>query len=164
MLCNECAPGYHGYPECKRCSCNIHGSIRSPQSGAFECDDRGQCLCKQLVTGKKCDTCRQSTFGLSENNDVGCIRCFCFGRSQECEESDLIWGQIRTPGARNLSIDYVASNQINAEDYAYAVVIVMQGKDIYEREVDIKHINGLQLVPSTHGNLRKCLLVLRLVT
>lgn len=108
--CDSCAPGYYGYPECYRCNCNRHGSLPAIDSDdIIQCDALGQCPCKSLVTGVKCDQCRQSTFGLHEKHPTGCLRCFCFGRSQDCLQSDLTWGQIRSYGSRNLSVEYAPS-------------------------------------------------------
>lgn len=107
--CDSCAPGYYGYPECRRCNCNKHGSLTAVAhaSNHVQCDDSGQCPCKSLVTGQKCDQCREATFGLHEHHPTGCLRCFCFGRSQDCRQSALTWGQIRSYGSRNLSVEYV---------------------------------------------------------
>lgn len=43
--CDNCAPGYYGYPNCQRCNCNRHGT-QLTRNGLGECDDRGQCPCK----------------------------------------------------------------------------------------------------------------------
>lgn len=144
--CDQCAAGYYGYPECKRCGCNKHGSMAS-KSGVVQCDDLGQCPCKSLVTGLKCDECRQSTFGISKFNPDGCTRCFCFGRSQSCRQSDLIWGQIRSYGSRNLSVEYVPS------EYEYVVVIQMEGSRMSREDAEIEMMFGLHLIPSSIGNV-----------
>lgn len=144
--CDQCSPGYFGYPDCKRCSCNKHGSVASI-NGVIQCDDLGQCPCKSLVTGQKCDQCRESTFGISHLNPDGCTRCFCFGRSQHCHQSDLIWGQIRSYGSRNLSVEYVPS------DYEYVVVIQMEGSRMSREDAEIEMMFGLHLIPSSIGNV-----------
>lgn len=145
--CDSCAPGYFGYPECQRCNCNRHGSQITHANGTIQCDDLGQCPCKSLVTGHKCDRCRQSTYGLFERNPTGCLRCFCFGRSQECAQSDLTWGQIRSYGSRNLSVEYVPS------EYAYVVVIQMEGSQASRDDAEIEMMHDLQLVPGSTGNV-----------
>lgn len=143
--CDSCAPGYYGYPECLRCNCNRHGSINSNHSEIISCDDFGQCPCKSMVTGQKCDQCRQATFGMFENNVAGCTRCFCFGRTQNCSESKLTWGQIRSYGSRNLSVEYVPP------EYAYVVVIQIEGSRMFREDAEIEMMYGLQLIPSSTG-------------
>ncbi|XP_055595374.1 laminin subunit alpha-1 [Uranotaenia lowii] len=149
--CNECAVGYYGYPNCRRCACDERGTIPRPD-GQFDCDDNGQCLCKQLVFGHKCDQCRMATFGLSTVNPDGCTRCFCFGRSQDCEQSKFSWGQIRLQGSRNLSVEYVARDEDDF-DFDYVVVIQLEGSRTNREEADIKNMNSLDLIPSSTGNV-----------
>lgn len=99
------------------------------------------------MTGQKCDQCRQSTFGISQKNPDGCTRCFCFGRSQDCQQSDLIWGQIRSYGSRNLSVEYVPS------EYEYVVLIQMEGSRMSREDAEIEMMFGLHLIPSSIGNV-----------
>ncbi|XP_055635054.1 laminin subunit alpha-1 isoform X2 [Toxorhynchites rutilus septentrionalis] len=149
--CSECAVGYYGYPNCHRCECDERGSI--PRSdGTFGCDDNGQCLCKPLVFGQKCDQCKSATFGLAAVNPDGCTRCFCFGRSQDCEQSDLSWGQIRLQGSRNLSVEYVVKAE-DEFDFDYVVVIQLEGTKTNREDAEIKNMNNLDLIPSSSGNV-----------
>lgn len=113
--------------------------------GIVLCDDFGQCPCKSLVTGHKCDQCKPSTFGLAAHNAAGCTRCFCFGRSQECLQSDLTWGQIRAYGSRNLSVEYFPL------DYEYVVVVQMEDSRTYREDAEIEMMFGLHLIPSSTG-------------
>lgn len=108
IKCDYCAAGSYGYPNCQKCGCDVSGTVLS-DGGLLECDDKGQCPCKNLVTGLKCDQCRQATFGLSTTNPDGCTRCFCFGRSQDCQQSEMAWGQARLLGPRNVSIQYITN-------------------------------------------------------
>uniref|UniRef100_A0A182LXB6 Basement membrane-specific heparan sulfate proteoglycan core protein n=1 Tax=Anopheles culicifacies TaxID=139723 RepID=A0A182LXB6_9DIPT len=61
-----------------------------------ECDVRGftgscqrGCECKQLVEGRRCDQCREGSFGLSMHHDTGCLECFCSGVTNSCGSSNL---------------------------------------------------------------------------
>lgn len=121
--------------------------------GKVYCDYKGQCPCKSLVSGLKCDTCRQATFGLSYDNPQGCTTCFCFKRSQSCQQNNLSWGQIKMPVARNLSIEYVTPAAQTKQDYEYVVVIQMEGTKTHREDAEIKLMNGLNLIPKSIGNV-----------
>ena len=155
--CNECAVGYFGYPECRRCNCDVDGSfIRS--DGLIACDSNGQCPCKSLVVGLKCDTCMQSTFGLSALNPEGCTRCYCFGRSAECEQSEWSWGHVRMPEARNLSVQYIRSPapysaHSSHNDYEYIVVVRLDGSKALHEDVKLSLMNDLNIIPQSSGNI-----------
>lgn len=45
--------------------------------------------------GRRCNTCKEGTFGLDMENPDGCTRCFCFERSDKCVEAGLTWDQQR---------------------------------------------------------------------
>ncbi|XP_058446853.1 laminin subunit alpha-1 isoform X1 [Malaya genurostris] len=149
--CNECANGYYQYPNCHRCDCDEQGAIAQPD-GSRDCDDNGQCLCKSMVFGRTCDQCKSATFGLALGNPDGCTRCFCFGRSQDCEQSELSWGQIRLQGSRNLSVEYVAKEEDDF-DFDYVVVIQLDGTKTNREDAEIKNMNNLDLIPSSTGNV-----------
>ncbi|KAI4905523.1 hypothetical protein NFI96_000700 [Prochilodus magdalenae] len=81
--CSRCVAGYYGFPECKRCSCNMGGVISQI------CDpNSGQCLCKSNVEGSRCDMCRKGSFHFDPANPKGCTNCFCFGATDQCRSSD----------------------------------------------------------------------------
>lgn len=143
--CDQCASDHFGYPNCTRCNCDTKGSL------AADCDYLGQCRCKELVTGLKCDQCRQATFGLAQTNPEGCTRCYCSGRSQECEQSDLSWGQVRQIGARNLTVEYVRPMRRTAQEYEY--VVVEEPRQEMKRSQAMEEINSLHLIPSSSGNI-----------
>ncbi|XP_037959166.1 laminin subunit alpha-1 [Teleopsis dalmanni] len=150
--CDNCAIGYFGYPECRRCNCDADGSfIRS--DGLIACDANGQCPCKSLVVGLKCDTCMQSTFGLSALKPEGCTRCFCFGRSAECAQSEWSWGHIRMAESRNLSVQYGNADHVPNNDYEYIVVVQMEGAKSYQEDAEISVMNDLNLIPRSTGNV-----------
>lgn len=141
--CDICLAGYYDHPNCKRCNCNRHGSVLASSNATAICDQQGQCECKPLVTGQKCDQCASSTFGLSHHNPDGCTRCFCFGRSEQCQQSQFTWGQIRAPSARNLSVEYLPQS--------YVVVIKSEGTEMNREDAEIKVLNNLHLIPSSMG-------------
>lgn len=48
------------------------------------------------VFGPSCDTCKDGTFDLREENDAGCTKCFCFGKTTRCNSANLYWAQVNT--------------------------------------------------------------------
>lgn len=87
------------------------------------------------VFGKRCDQCKDGTFGLHETNADGCIPCFCFGRSSSCSVAGLTWNQIRLPQTRILSVHYDTNNNtmyndsdypVNTQEICYINVIICQ--------------------------------------
>ncbi|KAL0966154.1 hypothetical protein UPYG_G00291590 [Umbra pygmaea] len=80
--CDHCAAGFYRFPECVPCDCNQGGVI------ANIChQDTGRCLCKRNVEGIRCDACKDGSFHLNPSNPSGCIRCFCFGATNQCQSS-----------------------------------------------------------------------------
>lgn len=80
--CDTCAPGFHGFPNCRPCDCHEAGTVPGI------CDPlTGQCSCKENVEGPRCDQCRLGTFSLDAANPKGCTRCFCFGATERCRSS-----------------------------------------------------------------------------
>lgn len=150
--CESCAIGYFGYPECRRCNCDAGGSFMR-SDGLIACDSNGQCPCKSLVVGLKCDTCMQSTFGLSSLNPEGCTRCYCFGRSAECEQSNWSWGHVQMLESRNLTIQYIRQQHVQQTDFEYIVVVQMAGSKTYREDAEIQNMNGLNLIPRSTGNV-----------
>lgn len=49
--CDQCLPGYYGYPECVKCNCSTVGS------NSFICDATGKCPCLTNFAGKQCTLC-----------------------------------------------------------------------------------------------------------
>ena len=66
--CDQCAKGYHNYPNCSPCPCNLAGTL----NGA--CD--GECVCKANVEGQRCDKCKSGFFALHESNPLGMLKPF----------------------------------------------------------------------------------------
>ncbi|KAG8193212.1 hypothetical protein JTE90_005560 [Oedothorax gibbosus] len=63
LRCDRCEPGYWGLHKategnsgCSSCNCNMAGSVRD------DCEQMsGRCVCKQGITGMKCDVCPPGT-------------------------------------------------------------------------------------------------------
>ncbi|KAJ8021428.1 Agrin [Holothuria leucospilota] len=80
-LCNSCSPGFwnfrgilEGNEGCQPCGCNRAGSRRD------DCgQDFGQCVCKEGVTGLKCDKCpagqKMGTIGCEEDAEAEPLTC-----------------------------------------------------------------------------------------
>ncbi|XP_067120373.1 laminin subunit alpha lam-3-like [Centruroides vittatus] len=105
--CDKCHFAYYSFPNCLPCNCDIDGTVPTMcnSDGFCQCDENGQCPCKKNVIGFKCDECKSGTFSLTFNNKEGCLECFCFGRSTECEEAYMVWSQI-TGLNRKLVLEY----------------------------------------------------------
>ncbi|NXJ62559.1 LAMB2 protein, partial [Rostratula benghalensis] len=76
--CDRCKPGFFGLsaanPQgCQRCQCDPRGTVAE----GSRCDPiSGECFCKRLVTGRKCDQCLPEHWGLSHDLP-GCRPCDC---------------------------------------------------------------------------------------
>lgn len=49
MSCDQCAPGYHGYPACSACGCDMVGTDEkfcNTTLHVCDCQHSGQCVCK----------------------------------------------------------------------------------------------------------------------
>ncbi|CCG28432.1 Basement membrane proteoglycan [Caenorhabditis elegans] len=65
----------------QRASCDTRGAV-TPYPNNY-----GTCECKSQVTGPNCDQCKPGAFHLSEKSPEGCLKCFCFGVSNDCRSS-----------------------------------------------------------------------------
>lgn len=65
-LCDQCSPGYYGYPDCKPCNCSTIGSQ------ATNCDINGKCHCLGNFGGRTCDSCSPGYYKYPE-----CQRKYC---------------------------------------------------------------------------------------
>ncbi|XP_057678966.1 laminin subunit alpha-2 isoform X4 [Corythoichthys intestinalis] len=89
--CNECQLGFRDFPQCTPCQCNLLGSDTETcdlERRVCACADRtGKCSCKENVMGDHCDHCKPNSFGLSLQNPLGCSKCYCYGLTNSCTES-----------------------------------------------------------------------------
>eukprot|EP00094_Tigriopus_californicus_P001836 TCALIF_01772-PA protein Name:"Similar to Lama1 Laminin subunit alpha-1 (Mus musculus)" AED:0.11 eAED:0.12 QI:0/0.86/0.58/1/0.95/0.95/24/1780/2877 len=104
--CDQCRPGFYNFPHCRPCNCDPAGTRNDQcaEDGSCRCDMNGTCKCKENVEGKKCASCRRGTYGLSNQNPEGCFQCFCFGRSNLCEQAPFQWTQLTFFQGRNLIV------------------------------------------------------------
>lgn len=65
--CDQCVPGYYGYPACLSCRCDPVGSIGT----SCRASD-GQCSCKAQFQGRQCNKCQPGFYGFPN-----CQRCQC---------------------------------------------------------------------------------------
>ncbi|XP_046883214.1 laminin subunit alpha-3-like isoform X2 [Hypomesus transpacificus] len=80
--CDRCAAGYYGFPDCVPCDC-AQGGVTPEVCHS----DTGQCLCKRNMQGDRCTTCREGSFHFEPSHLSGCITCFCFGATHQCQSS-----------------------------------------------------------------------------
>ncbi|XP_067908301.1 laminin subunit beta-1 [Heterodontus francisci] len=79
--CGECKAGYYGNPlqqDCRRCTCNIQGTLESQCNPRDICHcDRitGQCPCRENVIGINCDQC--GPYYWNFGSFQGCEPCGC---------------------------------------------------------------------------------------
>ncbi len=72
--CSECEPRTFNLTAsnpygCQECRCNVAGVI----GGIEICDEQtGRCLCKERVTSKRCEICKDGYYALRHSNAFGC--------------------------------------------------------------------------------------------
>jgi len=95
-LCNKCSFGYYRFPNCRRCDCHQPGTKIEAcrENGICQCDETGQCPCRANVIGHRCDRCKEGSFSLDADNPLGCFECFCFEKSNRCEQSRFHWSHL----------------------------------------------------------------------
>ncbi|XP_025195973.1 laminin subunit alpha-1 [Melanaphis sacchari] len=164
--CDRCSFGYYGYPRCRPCACNYAGSEPSKCNETLcGCDEFGQCECKINVYGKRCDQCKDGTFGLHPINSDGCIPCFCFGRSNSCTAAGLTWNQIRLSQTRTLFIKYDTNNNtlyregdypVNTQEICYINLANPDNTGLKPNKDERNQLNvtnNLRVIPGTISNV-----------
>ncbi|XP_023243676.1 laminin subunit gamma-1-like isoform X1 [Centruroides sculpturatus] len=98
--CQRCSSNYFGLSPhgCSSCDCNSAGIIKEIPICELT---TGSCRCKEYVEGHKCDRCREGYFDMQEENEFGCVSCFCYGHSNKCRS---------TPGYYQVIIDTSFNN------------------------------------------------------
>lgn len=97
--CSECERGYHNFPYCEPCACDIRGTT-------FEiCDPiDAACHCKKNTAGRDCRECAEGTYNLQESNPEGCTKCFCFGKTNRCNPAYLRPFQVNMMGKTSINL------------------------------------------------------------
>ncbi|KAJ8669684.1 hypothetical protein QAD02_000943, partial [Eretmocerus hayati] len=137
--CDRCASGHYDYPRCKPCDCDLAGSF------AAECDRDGKCPCKANVIGRRCDQCREGTFGLSSDSSLGCSECFCFGKTRDCKQARLSWGQRKLSRSRILYVNDTV-DEIVVVNYESSHVVT-------NYDYGLNKSNQLYVVPGDGGDV-----------
>ncbi|XP_012939269.1 laminin subunit alpha-3 [Aplysia californica] len=84
--CSQCVENFYGIASgqgCSACLCNGQGSV------LLQCDQAGQCPCKDSVQGEKCDACKPEFFGFGPD---GCSMCNCSSVGATSPSCDLTSG------------------------------------------------------------------------
>ncbi|XP_071839760.1 basement membrane-specific heparan sulfate proteoglycan core protein-like isoform X3 [Apostichopus japonicus] len=106
VTCDSCAAGYRGR-DCGECEEDYTGNPRIIGNLCFidtnECNTAGtaqaqdgECTCKRNAQGEACEQCVDGTYHLSEENQYGCISCFCMGVSRECGSTTSFRSQVQS--------------------------------------------------------------------
>nr|XP_018899369.1 PREDICTED: laminin subunit alpha-1 [Bemisia tabaci] len=163
--CNRCSPGYFGYPRCRPCNCHQPGvDTLNCQGRECDCDEHGQCPCKSNVIGKRCDECKDGTFGLSSEMPEGCIPCFCFGRTTKCIAAGLSWSQVRLLHSRTLSVEYDSNATqfppdsqiypVNTQEICFINLAVPGGGEMSLNSEGLNVTNNLRIIPGDLGDVQ----------
>ncbi|CAF0881627.1 unnamed protein product, partial [Brachionus calyciflorus] len=88
--CSECAPDFFNYPFCEKCSCHPKGTAdHFPGCNKDLKMEQGiRCPCKETVTGRQCDKCKDRFYGLGTDFEKGCSACEC-NRNGTLNELDI---------------------------------------------------------------------------
>ncbi|XP_062614987.1 laminin subunit alpha lam-3-like [Saccostrea cucullata] len=122
--CDKCLPGFYNHPNCQLCLCSADGTEPSScdnSTGVCQCDSRGQCQCKENVQTRTCGSCIPGSFSLHRANPYGCTECFCFERSNRCEQVPYIWKKVEIP-EDSVSFDPRVTNKVTLKYKSYVVI------------------------------------------
>lgn len=100
--CQLCLPLFYnslGVPmnspdPCLPCDCDLSGVTDGGICVSMG-SNAGQCSCKSVVTGRRCNTCQDGYYDMSPSNPDGCTSCECDtrGTTDGSESCDLDSGQ-----------------------------------------------------------------------
>ncbi|XP_062924347.1 laminin subunit beta-1 isoform X1 [Mobula hypostoma] len=95
--CAECRRGYYGdslQQDCRRCTCNIRGTLASQcdHDNTCLCDRvTGQCPCRENVVGMNCDQCAAHYWNFG--SPQGCEPCECDSEHSYGQHCNMFTGQ-----------------------------------------------------------------------
>ncbi|KAF4527485.1 hypothetical protein B566_EDAN014538, partial [Ephemera danica] len=94
--CEHCASGYTGNPLFPGDSCRRGGPSCNPVGSLSPVPDptTGLCRCKDYAVGPTCNQCQANAYHMDENNQFGCISCFCMGIQAPCQSSNWYRDQV----------------------------------------------------------------------
>ncbi|KAJ6666904.1 hypothetical protein lerEdw1_018906 [Lerista edwardsae] len=130
MRCDHCGPLYYGFDsetgKCQRCNCHPAGAINGTCHPIT-----GQCVCKQFVTGSKCDNCVPGAGNLDAHNLFGCSKIPSQqpppeGRVLNSSAIRLTWNPPDSPNSNRLTYQLYrdASGIYTTEDhYPYSTQV-----------------------------------------
>ncbi|KAM6148377.1 laminin subunit alpha-3 [Erethizon dorsatum] len=119
--CNQCASGYHNFPECQPCSCHRAGT--EPEV----CDrETGACFCKENVGGEQCNMCQEGSFYLDPANPKGCADCFCFGVTHLCDKTQKVHAKFKDMNGWRLETADGVDIPVTYNPLSYSVVADIQ--------------------------------------
>ena len=103
-----------------------------------------ECLCKPNVEPGQCNSCKEGFFNLQEVDPLGCMECFCFGRSSTCSSHPtLVKSQIvAMDGWDHATFTFTGrdatrnSLDISAQEY-YGGEIRMDAASLVDIDVDL---------------------------
>ncbi|VDN26101.1 unnamed protein product, partial [Cylicostephanus goldi] len=91
-------------------TCDTRGSV------SIYTQEVGGCSCKELVTGPTCDVCLPGSFYLDDRAPQGCLKCFCFGVTDQCRSSSWYRTQVTSYGGKmEFEIQYTGSGSMSRE-------------------------------------------------
>ena len=77
--CDQCGAERFNYPLCEACTCNPDGVTDNffAMGGCASVPAGELCDCKEAVTGRTCDSCKELHWNLRAGNPAGCQECDC---------------------------------------------------------------------------------------
>uniref|UniRef100_A0A3Q4AAY9 Uncharacterized protein n=1 Tax=Mola mola TaxID=94237 RepID=A0A3Q4AAY9_MOLML len=109
--CDQCHEMFYGFNpglgRCQPCACNLIGSVNG------SCNpDSGECACKLLVTGDKCNVCQPGASHFDPENHFGCSKAPSqqpapVGFSLSYSSVQLSWHQPDSPNSNQLNYTLV---------------------------------------------------------
>ncbi|KAJ8737484.1 hypothetical protein PYW08_000079 [Mythimna loreyi] len=99
-------------------------NMQSEDSGAYSCEainNKGTTFAAPdaIVFVNKTDLCPRGSFNSEARSENECIRCFCFGKSNQCRSADLFTYNMPTPlgegGTRLLGIKHSPTGDVSID-------------------------------------------------